>query len=155
VGNTDSRGWSTRLVAGAGRLIRVQMMTSTIERFNAIRWHDSKLIGLSFLRAGSEEQVRISLLLRREGEALEPAEMVFRESTYVEVDVDLDGKRVCADDIADAQCLASSDWMRKLSERNPHDSFDGYLHFEIELIPPGGTINILAKDFALELKSSG
>jgi hypothetical protein len=26
----------------------------------------------------------------------------------------------------------------------------GYLHFDIELIPPGGTIDILARDFVLE-----
>jgi hypothetical protein len=84
------------------------------------------------------------------GGVLTPAEIVFTGSTYVALEVDLEGKRVCADDISGAECYASSEWIRTLSERNPHDSFEGYLHFEIGLIPPGGTINILAKDFSFE-----
>jgi hypothetical protein len=123
-------------------------MESIVQRFNRIRWHDSKLLGLSFYRADSEEQVKISLQLFGEGGVFTPTEMIFRESTYVDLKVDLEGKRVCADDISGAECNASSEWIRALSEQNPHDSFEGYLHFEIYLIPPGGKINILAKDFA-------
>lgn len=131
------------------KLTGFQTMHSIIQRFNAIRWHDSKLLGLSFYRASSEEQVRISLQLLGEGGILTPTEIIFKESTYVNLEVDLEGKRVCADDISEAECHAASEWIRALSARNPHDSFDGYLHFEIALIPPGGKINILAKDFAV------
>ncbi|MGB7555965.1 MAG: hypothetical protein WBM04_16455 [Candidatus Korobacteraceae bacterium] len=127
--------------------MNTQTIDATIQRFNAIRWHDSKLLGLSFYRTDSEEQVRISLQLLGEGGVLTPTEIVFTGSTYVALEVDLEGKRVCADDISGAECYASSKWTRTLSERNPHDSFEGYLHFEIGLIPPGGTINILATDF--------
>jgi hypothetical protein len=81
---------------------------------------------------------------------LTQANIVFKGSTYIVLDVDLDGKRVCADDISGAECHASSQLIRALSERNPRDSFEGYLHFEIYLIPPGGKINILAKDFVAE-----
>jgi hypothetical protein len=129
-------------------------MDQTLQRFNAIRWHDSKLLGLSVLRAGTEDDVKLSLLLLGEGGSLSPAELVFRGSTYIKLEVDLEGKRACADDISDAQCLASSDWLQALSQQNPHDNFQGYLHFEIELIPPGGAIHILAKGFALEAKCS-
>lgn len=121
----------------------------TMRSFNAIRWHDSKLLALSFYRAGSEDQVRISLQLLGDGGELSPTELVFIGSTYVALEVDLDGKRVSADDISGAECYASSEWIRTLSERNSYDSFEGYLHFKIGLIPPGGTINILAKGFAL------
>ena len=124
-------------------------MDSIIQRFNSIGWHDSKLLGLSFYRANSEEQVRISLQLLGEGGVLRPSEIIFKESTYVKLEVDLEGKRVCADDISDAECRASSEWIKTLSDQNPHDSFEGYLHFAIDLIPPGGKINILAKDFAV------
>jgi hypothetical protein len=126
------------------------MTNSTIQRFNAIRWHDSKLLGLCFFRAGSQELVKISLQLLEEGGALRPVDLVFEESTYVKLEVDLEGKRECSDDISDAECSAESEWLRTLSERNPYDSFEGYLHFSISLIPPGGEINILAKDFLFE-----
>jgi hypothetical protein len=76
-----------------------------------------------------------------------PTDIIFKESTYVALDVDLEGKHVAADDISGAECCASSKWIQTLSERNPHDSFEGYLHFAIYLIPPGGKIDILAKDF--------
>ena len=133
----------------------VQMMNSTIQRFNAIRWHDSKLVGLCFYRAEGEERVKISLEMLGEGGALTPAEMIFKESTYVALDVDLEGKRVCSDDISSAECYASSEWTKSLSEKSPYDSFEGYLHFQLYLIPPGGTINVLAKDFSLEMGTPG
>jgi hypothetical protein len=126
-----------------------QSMETIIQRFNGVRWHDSKLLGLSFYRAGSEEQVKLSLQLWDGDGTLAPADLVLHSSTYVQLDVDLGGKRVCADDISGAECHASSEWIRMLSEGNPHDSFAGYLHFEIGLIPPGGTINVLAKDFII------
>jgi hypothetical protein len=128
----------------------IQRENSTMQRFADIRWHDSKLLGLGFYRADSEEQVRISLELQGDGGILRPTNMVFIGSTYIVLEVDLEGKRVCSDDISRAACYASSDWIRSLSERNPYDSFEGYMHFEIVLIPPGGTINILAKDFIFE-----
>jgi hypothetical protein len=127
----------------------IQATNSTIQRFNAIQWHDSKLLGLAFYRAGSEEQLKISLQLLGPGGNLIPTDLMLIESTYIALEVDLEGKRVCSDDIAGAVCYASSEWIRALSERNPHDSFEGYLHFKINLIPPGGNINILAKDFIL------
>jgi hypothetical protein len=128
--------------------MNTQTKDEIIQRFNAITWHDAKLLSLSFYRTGSEEQIRISLQLRRGQGVLTPAELVFRESTWVSIEVDLEGKRVCADDISDADCRASSDWMMALSNQNRQDSFEEYLHFQIDLIPPGGTISILAKDFA-------
>jgi hypothetical protein len=134
--------------------MRSQTMESTIQRFNAIRWHDSKLLGLSFYRADSEDRVRISVQLLGERDVFTRANIVFKGSTYIVLDVDLDGKRVCADDISGAECYASSQLIRSLSERNPRDSFEGYLHFEIYLIPPGGKINILAKDFVVEPSAS-
>jgi hypothetical protein len=128
--------------------MNTQTSNMIIERFNAIHWHDSKLLSLGFYRVGSEEQVKISLQFGEE-DTLIPTELVFVGSTYIALDVYLGAKRVCADDISGAACYASSEWIRTLSERNPYDSFEGYLHFEIYLIPPGGTINVLAKDFNL------
>lgn len=130
------------------------MTNPAIQRFNSIRWHDSKLLALCFYRAGSEELVKISLRLLEEGGALRPIDLVFKDSTYLKLEVDLEGKSQCSDDISDAECLFESEWLRTLSEQHPYDSFGGYLHFRISLIPPGGSINILAKDFLFELPAS-
>ena len=125
-------------------------MTNTItQRFNDLPWHDSKLLGFSFYREGSQELARVSLQLLEKNRALQSVELIFHESTYVALEVDLEAKSQCSDDISDAECSESSDWIRTLSERNPYDSFEGYLHFSIYLIPPGGSINVLAKDFSL------
>lgn len=127
-------------------------MDSIAERFKAIRWHDSKLLALSFYRAEGEERVKVTLELLEKDGSLTPAEVIFRGSAYVEADVYLEGKCVCSDDISSAQCHETSEWTRAVSQNNPYDNFDGYLHFEICLIPPGGTINVMAKDFSLETK---
>lgn len=128
----------------------IQKNDSTVRRFNAIHWHDSKLLGLQFSRIGGEDQVRVTVLLREPQGPGTPVVIVFTESTYIALEVDLEGKRLCSDDISGAECHLTSEWLRTLSERNPDDNFGGYLHFEIGLIPPGGTINILAKDFVVE-----
>ncbi len=138
-----------------GVIMSNQITNPTIQRFNEIRWHDSKLVSLCFYRTGGEERVKVSLELLGEGGSLTPAELIFKESTYIEADVYLEGKRVCSDDISSADCYVSSEWTKSLSERNPYDSFEGYLHFQLYLIPPGGTINVLARDFSLELKAPG
>jgi len=137
----------------------MQTMNSTIQRFNAIRWHDSKLIGLCFYRSDGEERVKISLELLGEGGALTPAEIIFKESAYIEADVYLEAKSMCADDISDAECCDSSDWKNTVSQPGPYDVIRGnrrleqFLHFRISMCVPGGTINILAKDFSLETKA--
>lgn len=132
------------------------MMNSTIQRFNAIRWHDSKLIGLSFYKAQEENRVKVSLELLGSDGSLTPAEIIFKESAYIEADVYLQAKSMCSDDISDAECLESSDWKNTVSQPGPYDvilgnrGLDQFLHFRISMCVPGGTINILAKDFSFE-----
>lgn len=138
----------------------VQIMSSTAQRFNSIRWHDSKLLDLSFHRSGGEE-VKMSLELLGEGGAHTAAEIIFKESAYIEADVYLDAKAMCADDISDAECHVSSEWKDTVSQPGPYDPilgnrhFEQHLHFAITLCPPGGRINILAKDFSVEFKAPG
>jgi hypothetical protein len=125
-------------------------MDSVLERFNSIRWHDSKLLGIAIYRTDGEDKIKLSFQLYEDGGTLKAVEMVFRQTTYVEVRVDLEGKRVCADDISGAECSVSSEWTTELSKQNPHDNFDEYLHFAIYLIPPGGKVDILAKDYFIQ-----
>jgi hypothetical protein len=138
----------------------VQTTDTTTQRFNNIRWHDSKLRSLCFYSAEGEERVKLSLELLGEGGALVPAEVIFKESAYMFADVYLEAKSLCSDDISDAECYVSSDWKTTVSKPSPFDiirgnrRFEGHLHFRIGMCPPGGTINILAKDFTLEVKTT-
>jgi hypothetical protein len=124
------------------------MSSAIVDRFNRILWHDSKLLGLSFFRSDGDERVKVSLQLVSEGGVLTPSELVFEGSTYIQLSIDLTGKRLCADDIAGAMCYGPR-WTERLSLEHPHDNFEGYLHFRIGLIAPGGTVDVLAKGFAL------
>lgn len=132
----------------------VKSMT-TIERFNSLRWHDSKLVALCFYKSDGEDRVKLSLELIGEGGTLSQAEMVFKGCAYFAADVFLEAKSMCADDISGAKCYESSDWKKAVSEPQPIDVIQGnrgldqHLHFSISLIPPGGTINLLAMDFEL------
>lgn len=141
--------------------MNVQMKNSTVQRFNSVQWHDSKLVGLCFYKAEEEDRVKLSLeLLGRDG-SLTPAEIIFKESAYMEADVYLHAKSMCSDDISDAECYESSNWKSSVSQPGPYDVIQGgrgleqFLHFSIRMCVPGGTINILAKDFSLEMKTSG
>lgn len=134
----------------------VQLQNSTVQRFNSISWHDSKLIGLSVYKIKGEERVKLSLeLLGRDG-SLTPADIVLTECAYFQGDLYLVAKSMCADDISWAECYESSDWKTSVSEPRPYDvilggrGFEDHLHFSVSMCPPGGTINVLAKDFSLE-----
>jgi hypothetical protein len=119
-----------------------------LETFNALKWHDSKLVGMSLDRIAEEDQIIVKLMLWA-GDRLAPHVLTFKDPTIVDLNFDLTGKQLCADDISSADCQTSSDWISELSRNSPHDNFAGYLHFEIRLIPPGGRLRILAKTFDL------
>ena len=80
-----------------------------------------------------------------------PSKMKFHRVGYIDADIYVASKRVCADDISGASCHQHSDWIRQVTTAFPYDQFTRYLHFEISLIPPGGTINILAESYSLEM----
>ncbi len=130
-------------------------MDETTRRFTDVPWHDSKLIGISLARIGLEDQIRLALELRGEGTDLARVDLLFDGATYLRLTIDVEGKRVCSDDISGAVCSRESPWLTELREANPHDLFEGFLHFSIVLIPPGGVVEILAKDFTLVTMSDG
>jgi hypothetical protein len=120
------------------------------QRFNSLHWHDSKLLGLQVYREESDERIKMSLRLIEKQNVFKPINLIFFESTYIKMEIDLAWKSSCSDDISIADCSENSELLKELSDRNPYDSFEGYLHFHIVMIPPGGTIDILAKGFILE-----
>jgi len=86
------------------------------------------------------------------GQELTPMTVVLENAVFFFSDIDLQGKRECSDDISSAKCEAKTDLMIKLqNERLKYspDALAGYFHFSVYLIPPGGTVDVIASGFRL------
>jgi hypothetical protein len=123
------------------------MLEDVIKKFARIHWSDYALAEVRTERRATVDDLILTVvgLYSVEGKNFE---LRFEDSTYVQLEVDFAFKRVTSDGIEGARCLAESPWKRTLSERNPHDDFSSYLHFEIGLVPKSGLIQVLAKDFS-------
>jgi hypothetical protein len=88
-----------------------------------------------------------------QAQELVPLTVVFEDAVFFLCDIDLQGKRECADDISSAKCTKKSELLTRLqTERlkfSPH-ALNGYFNFSIYLIPPGGIIDVIAAGFRLE-----
>jgi hypothetical protein len=134
-------------------------MSETIsESFNRLIWHDSKLRALRIIRRDDVDEIVLDVELRgMPGKELTPMTVVLEDAVFFFGDIDLQGKRECADDISSAKCECKTDLMIKLqNERLKHspDALAGYFHFRVYLIPPGGNLDIIASGFRLEAKES-
>lgn len=128
------------------------------ERFNSLHWHDSKLTNVQMLRNENSHtddlHLSIKLLVNAEpgNYVWNKVKIVIKECTILKLDLDLDGKRVCSDQIARAFCSTASSLKSQIEQEQLKAEVNPlleYLHFSILLIPPGGEINIFAKDFEL------
>jgi len=130
------------------------MNENTLESFNRLQWHDSKLRSLRILRNDDLDEVRVDVELRGVSEQeLTPMTVVFEDAVFFFSDIDLQGKRECSDDISGGTCEARSELMTKLqNERLKYspNALTGYFHFSIYLIHPGGNVEIIAAAFRLE-----
>jgi len=125
-------------------------MTADLEQsFNLLPWHDSKLLDLCIARSAGGDRAWLRVSLRGPQNTHRMVQIEFLEVAIVEASIDVDAKRVCADDISDACCTARSPWIEGLAKGRPYDSFDEYLEFNVLLIPPGGSVRILAKAYAI------
>jgi hypothetical protein len=124
------------------------------ESFNRLIWHDSKLRSLRIVRRDDLDEVVLEVELRDMSEQeLTPVTAVLEDAVFFFSDIDLQGKRECADDISSAKCEAGTDLMTKLQNdrlKYSPDALAGYFHFHFYLIPPGGTLDVIASGFRLE-----
>jgi len=124
-------------------------------QFNRLPWHDSKLLGIQIRRSSEKDsdEVVCDVLLRGEQRGkYNPVKIEFTDCAVVRLDMDLIGKRMCSDDIAEAACLSNSELMQRiLSERTKAEQnwITGTLHYQIMLVQPGGTIDIFASGFQI------
>lgn len=130
------------------------MRDNVSESFNRLLWHDSKLRSLAIVRRDDLDEVVLEVELRGMPEQeLAPVTIVLEDAVFFFTDIDLQGKRECSDDISSAKCAAKTDLMTKVQKerlQNSPNALAEYFHFSVYLIPPGGTVDVIASGFRLE-----
>ena len=135
-------------------------MTENIsESFNRLIWHDSKLRSLRIVRRDDLDEVVLDVELRGMSEReLTPMTVVLEDAVFFFSEIHLQGKRECADDISSAKCETKTDLTTKLQNEQlkySRGALAGYFHFSVYLIPPGGTLDVIASGFRLEALGNG
>lgn len=138
------------------------LLDDTCKRFNRLPWHDSKLIGVKLLRSGDGLTDEVHLAIRllsdpRPGHyRWQDVDLALKDCTIIKLDLDLSGKRLCADDISEAFCAVESELKTQIERELKYEQepLAQFLHFRISMIPPGGSIDIFARHFELVEKGA-
>jgi hypothetical protein len=133
-------------------------MTETIpDSFNRLLWHDSKLRSVHIFHKDDLDEVSLSVDIRGiHGQDLASVTISFQDSVFFFGDLDLQGKRECSDDISSATCNGETELLARLQNdrlRYSPNALSGYFHFSFYLIPPGGTLDIVALGFRIEART--
>jgi hypothetical protein len=144
-------------------------MKEICDRFNKHNFHDSKLMLFQSIRQKEEEIITENVnfeieILKKNSSGIseyKKAKLIFKDCRIIKMDLDLIGKRYCSDCVMNAVCSIDSqlnsnienNYFRRgpvsLGNDNLKNVLDGYLYFNIKLIPPGGEIDVFAKNFEL------
>lgn len=125
------------------------------ESFNSLIWHDSKLRGIRIChRDDNIDDIVLDIEIRPTASELEhvPMTVVLEDVAFFICDLDVQGKRECGDDISSAKCSDQSELKTKLQEerlKSSPNALKEYFHFHFYLIPPGGTVDVLAAAFRI------
>jgi hypothetical protein len=120
--------------------------------FAKLPWHDAKMLEVRLFRDNvlDQDNLACSIEFEMSRSSWRRAVVSFRNCTIAKIDLDLDGKKVCADSISYATCGIESALKKSLEAgqlKNERSPLSDYYHFHITLVPPGGELNIFAKDF--------
>ena len=83
---------------------------------------------------------------------LTAASIILEDAAFLCCDLDLQGKRDCSDDISSASCSAESEMKDRIQKERlkfSPDALRAYFHFRFYMIPPGGTLDVIAANFRL------
>lgn len=135
----------------------------TIQKFENVHWHDSKLLDFKLIRISSQTEnfhdLELNLSLRFKDGDFRNATLVFKKCRILKLDLDLLGLVICGGDIGGVTFFKNSREAeiryRNLSNdfdfpdsANPMDNALGCL---IEMIHPGGYILIFAQSLAQQM----
>jgi len=106
--------------------------------FSRLPWHDATLVSLLWEKEGETVTLKVTFPV---GEYRD-ATLRFLDAQFVRAHIDLGFKRLCTCDINSAYCETDSKWLKELREGDPEVA--GYLHFQFNVVPPGGSLEIIA-----------
>lgn len=123
-----------------------------VSEFAKLPWHDAKLLAVRVFRDEVANQDNLSCTIDFETirNSWHRALVLFQNCTLAKINIDLDGKKICADSISRATCEIDSSLKKSLEEeqlKSERSPLLDYYHFHIALVPPGGELNVFAKDF--------
>lgn len=133
------------------------------KRFNDMHWHDSKLIGFQVfpIEGGLKDDTSFDIKLVTNAQLgkqeWKNVKLILKDCRIIKLNLDLLGKQLCGGDLASAHCEKESA-LKEYVEGEELKHFDlpqeenplaELLHFTIQLIHPGGEINVFARDFEL------
>lgn len=135
------------------------MIENTCDPFNRVVWHDSKLRSVRLIRKDDLDEVLLDVDLQGlPGREFTPMTVALTDAIFFFRNIDLQGKRECSDDISSAKCDIKTPLMSNIQNdrlRHSADPLAGYYHFSVSLIPPDGTLDIIASGFRLETREGG
>jgi hypothetical protein len=118
-----------------------------IDRFERLWWHDSPLLTVEI----HQDRVRLRILMNQPEGSPKLVDVTIHECLAVKGEFDFKGKRACRDSILEATCEAATPWITAFRDDHREWSDVGDpLHFTVVLVPPGGTLEVLGKDFTVE-----
>ena len=125
------------------------------EDLNRLSWHDSKLRSFSVVRQDDDtDDVVLNLKLHGVSESeLTATTLRLKDAVYIRIEMDLEGKLQCSDDISSASCKMESelkDELLRAQFKYSPTALDGCFLFDLYLIPPGGHIQVFARSFTLD-----
>src|SRR6185437_4037181 len=127
------------------------------ERFRSLNLHDALLLGIIIQGAGADddEEIRLSIemVVGRNADQWKPAELRLVGCVQTSISLDLWAKRQCSHMIGDGHCTYDREWVRQRQIEEPirqrAQRLENILKFTIDMCPPGGTLDIFARDFQL------
>lgn len=106
--------------------------------FSRLPWHDATLIAMLWEKEG--ETLKLEVIFP--AGTHRKATLTFLDAQFLRATLDLGFKRLCTTDINSAYCETDSQWLKELRARDP--SVTGYLHFQFNFVPPGGSLEIIS-----------
>ena len=122
------------------------------ESFNRMVWHYSELRGIHIQHREDVDDVVLEIALREDASERPPIpiKLVLEDVAFVLCDLDLQFKRQCVDAISDATCKAESELKDRIEKERlkfSPNALKNYFHFRFYLVPPAGTLDVLAAGF--------
>ena len=134
------------------------MTSDVVAQFNSRDLHDWKLRQFNIRRIDKTSEVLLVLdefAYRDKAATYTPRELRFTGCRFVRTQLDLLGIDICGGDIAASYGQASSSLLDEVAGLEPgfrglkgSTSVVDCVHFRIEMIVPGGSLDIIARNFS-------